>query len=402
MKWQILTDGIKLSLDNAERLNADAEVLLKKKRLVSSEVLIVFAKEELGKAILIMDYWASRRNLSYKEYLRLFRSREAHNEKLKTAGRAFLQADFHEVLGDFLARQERTRRERKLYVDYDFALNSWVGPVQDFSDFFGQYGIGSVRDYREMREAGNRIDEISQTDEVVKMKKTIGSLRQLMETTSTDVAESEPGRPSAKVIAFIPKKRKVEVTNEFTIDALVQILSEYESKMRDLDKQAQRDKKWDYTIIERDAVDEYLSKLSRTFDKKALLLYAIGVLRRNLHNEYDARASDLEKSEKYKEAAQTLDEYATTVAMRFARAHKFVPALLKTLLNLLAERRHVPVFDYSQKWKDSYRSWRIFTARESDNRMIARRYLRLRADFNMLYAMSWSSKNFPHLEEWAK
>lgn len=401
MKWETLTDGIKLSLDNAERLNTDAEVLLKRKRLVTSNVLLAFAKEELGKAILIMEYWVSRRNMSYKDYVRFFRSREAHNEKLRTAGRAFLKADFQVVLGDFLARQERTQRERKLYVDYDFALNSWIGPVQEFDDLFEEYGIGSVKHYREMKEAGERIDKITQSEDIIMMKKTIVSLRELVKRTAHDFAQTGQGTVS-KVITFVPKKRKVEVTNEFKVDELVQMLSEYEGKMRDMDKQAQRDKKWDYTILERSMVDEYLSKLTRTFDKKALLLYAIGILRRNIHNEYSARALNLEKSEKYSEAAQTMNEYATTVAIRFARAHKFVPPPIKTLLNLLAERRRVPAFDYTQKWKDSYGSWTTFTQHESDMRKIAMRYFELRADFNMLYAMSWSSKNFPHLEEWAK
>ena len=399
IKWETLSDSIKLCLDNAERLYNDAELLLDKERFVSSAVLVTFGKEELGKAILMIDYWASRRNLSYKEYMRLFRLREAHNEKLIAAGRAFLKAGAQSALGDFIARQERLDREKSLYVDYNFASESWTGPVQDFTEMFQIFGT-DLKEYNKMRRAMNGITKITQSQDIRLLRKTISLLRDLLVETAPKISNATPEmKPVLQSVVFVSTKRKLEVSSEFSTDELIQLLKDYAQRMSELDKNPARDKKWDWTLIGIAEIESYLAKLSRAADKNALLLYEIGLLRMNLYNEYSARASELESIDEYKKAAETLNEYASLVSMKFARVHNYVPSFFKRLLNSIARSRQIPMFDYRQNWMDSYKSWQIILKYEKDPDMIRRRYYRLRSDFNMLYAMSWSSGNFPRIEE---
>ena len=137
IKWQELEKGIELALNNAERLNSDAQLLFRNRRYPSSRFYALVAKEEIGKAFLLADHWVAKKGFSPQEYKAVFKSGAAHANKLTAAGRAFYELEAWRNMGDLFARFDLDSKEQNLYVDYhesgDFGY--WAGPTHDFKDY---------------------------------------------------------------------------------------------------------------------------------------------------------------------------------------------------------------------------------------------------------------------------
>lgn len=134
IKWQDLEEGITNVLDNAERLSTDAKILLGEKRFESATFLSLVAKEEIGKAFLMLDHWVSKRDMTEKEYREIFHSRNAHKKKLVAARRAFMKTQAWWGMGEVLGGQDQTEKERNLYVDFVFPSRYWQTPTYDLEE----------------------------------------------------------------------------------------------------------------------------------------------------------------------------------------------------------------------------------------------------------------------------
>jgi len=180
-----------------------------------------------------------------------------------------------------------------------------------------------------------------------------------------------------------------------SLNKLETILSDFKSKLSELDKNAKRDKNLDYKLRSKSELTALLNSNIPLKDKKTLLLSEIGYVRINLFMEYNARISLLEQNNQMDDAVELMNEYVTNVAIPFI-PNKASPDMVNRIKDAFHMNRQLEPHEWISDWKRKYTSWiegqRISQMNEgfqlSD-------YEQLKITYRMLYAVSFSSENFP-------
>ena len=389
ISWEELEDGVKHSLNNAERLNSDAERLLKARRYASSRYLALVAKEEIGKALLLADYWSVKRDVTPSDYLAVFRSGGAHRRKLAAAGRFFLKYGAWQVMSDFFAEQDQESKERSLYVDYSQGpkYGYWVTPSRDL-DFDNRILKAIGRSLKEIRKPGERIDEIDIASNVEKTCSVIKGLRAFLEERKKVMSGTEPSKLPA-MVAPLRSPPKIRVSNEFSLEDLMKQHEIITKILRDQGAQPPASAERFRKDIAR--VPSYKGKL-------ASALFNIGSLRSVLLLQIEERARILAHYEnKYNDAVELMNEVAMKVLIPFNRKESQVRRSNRRRI-WAGPIRLEPLPYYPRLWKRRYRLWKKTNCKLRPREQ-QRAYGGLEHTFAMLGAQSFSSDNFPRLEE---
>ena len=389
ISWEELEDGVKHSLNNAERLNLDAERLLKARRYASSRYLALVAKEEIGKALLLADYWSVKRDVTPTDYLAIFRSGGAHKRKLAAAGRSFLKYSAWQTMSDFFAEQDQESKERSLYVDYSQGPKRgyWANPSRDLDlDERMLKVMGTT--LKEVREPGERIDEIDIASNVEKTYSVIKSLRAFVEERKKVMPVTEPSKLPA-LVAPLRLPPRIRVSNVFSLEDLIK---QYEIITRILRDQGAQPP----TSTEK--FRENIAKVPSHKGKLASALFNLGSLRSVLLLQIKERARMLAHYEsKYNDAVELMNEVAMKVLIPFNRKESQVRRSNRRRI-WVGPIRLEPLSYYPRLWKRRYGLWKKTNDKLGPKEQ-RRAYDGLEHTFAMLGAQSFTSDNFPRLEE---
>jgi len=174
---------IELSLNNAQRLVEDAEILLKPGRLSSAKVLAVFSLEEVGKALLACDYFAERKKVSSKDYKRFLN----HVAKIDKALEALEEVDiqrvgFRKAVWGDIAKELHTQKIDAVFVNYNGRYRVWHIPwSQDPSPLVTTYKFIDPETAETIRKAQEPIDELFVENLIKDVKMVICLARQKLE-----------------------------------------------------------------------------------------------------------------------------------------------------------------------------------------------------------------------------
>lgn len=402
VKWDELEKGIKLVLDNAQRLNSDGEVLLRNKRFPSSRFLVLVAKEEIGKAYLLADLWAGKRDVSDAEYRKIFKSRGAHERKLSASGRAFLKTDAWQNLGDLFAEQEQDFKEKSLYVDYQQSVGFgfWTTPTKDAEEE-QEWKESLGLDLKKLRHSTNAIDELFLSDQLKRNSSAISSLRTFLKEQAK-ILPSTPAPAQPVIVAPARQPPVIRVAEEFTVDYLLNL---YEECLKMLARQDIKElPSWrpsslpslSYPVPTLEKLQADVNIVPSQRGKKALVLYHLASLRTNLFLELHDKTETLGHQNGCDVAVELMNEYATKVAIPFARESALDRATRATRNLRAVAKGRMPYFP--RQWRTRYQNWaRKKKSFSTDQRLKA--YLDLEYTFSMLHAMSFSSANSPKLGE---
>lgn len=128
----VIPEGIKHCYINASNLAEDSELLFKAKRFSSALSLLTLAEEEVGKGLLLYDIVKQERDMTDKEYRKIFMGQEAHLNKLKRA-RDFYQEFYYRNSHNTDTTNDASEMAAKL-EDKDKQLGFYVDWI-DFMDW---------------------------------------------------------------------------------------------------------------------------------------------------------------------------------------------------------------------------------------------------------------------------
>ena len=168
------------------------------------------------------------------------------------------------------------------------------------------------------------------------------------------------------------------------------------SKLKELNKDAIRDKKCDLAMMNENWLNQVLKSDVRLKEKKRLLLTQMGYLRINIFTEYYERVKLLREKNQLNEAVELMNRHAEIASMFIST--KKQPAPIKRLKKLLSIRSIEPL-EYLQKWRTAYETWIKKTPNQQlvDEKKRMEEFDQLRMAFLELYTFSFSVDNFPPL-----
>jgi AbiV family abortive infection protein len=176
--WASLKKCAKFSLYNTERLVEDAEFLLKRKRLSSSNILAVFALEEVGKACFSLQYFAEKKNVlvngwkKQTDYCKYFLSHEAKIGKALSIVRSPAKLEFSRMLyGKPYERELQTRRLESAYIGFDGKFGFWGMPRSKDHRMLLSPPTISYRDAKKVVEASCEIGSLVIEKELIETAK---------------------------------------------------------------------------------------------------------------------------------------------------------------------------------------------------------------------------------------
>ena len=111
-------EGIRLSIENCKRLVTDAKILFDNKRYSSAIMLLILAKEEFAKALLLLNHEKDGLELSVNKVKEYFSD---HEIRLEEFGKYFHRSLGSEMPEDgfaFIWRSDKDTREKYTYVDW--------------------------------------------------------------------------------------------------------------------------------------------------------------------------------------------------------------------------------------------------------------------------------------------
>jgi AbiV family abortive infection protein len=142
-----LEEGINLSIENAERLIKDAEILYENNRYSSASYLSIVALEEEGKASILLSKLLEHTDISKKYWNEKIASGRSHRKKLiavqetiSNYGKLKMKAGeerWKQVHLTDLAEIFLKHKDDSLYVDWDFETRKtqitgkWKSPLRD-------------------------------------------------------------------------------------------------------------------------------------------------------------------------------------------------------------------------------------------------------------------------------
>jgi len=126
---------------------------------------------------------------------------------------------------------------------------------------------------------------------------------------------------------------------------------------------------------------------------KKIILHEIGILRINIFSAHHYYLDIYEKQDNYEDALTLMDEYVHIAKPYLIDKGK--PSLINQIKDLLSIERELEPFEYIQKWKSEYQSW--MTLSLSNPIMRKNKYNNIKNIYKLIYAISFSSDNFPSL-----
>jgi AbiV family abortive infection protein len=406
IKWIELGKGLNKVLRNAERLNDDADLLLKNKRYPSATFCALLAKEEIGKFFLLADIWAAKRDVTPQDYELIFKS---HKRKLAASGRGFLKTEAWQNMPDFFAEHDQESKEVSLYVDYAGTQYGgyWKTPEKDYEETeadFAQFGIPT--DIRNLRRLNSSFEELYLTDQIKRSSAIISSLRGFVNEQG-EVLES--ASPSLGPVLVAPARQppRIVVTNEFSVDYLLGKYEEFLSIIARLGPRVpEPEEPAEYTRLHASLSHEVptleklrgdVNQIPSEAGKKAFTLYHLGLLRTNVFMETKGRVRTMGRKEHYDEGVKLMNECATKVLIPFNGSENPVKAVARIARNIRPNASG-PLPNYPRQWRSRVRAWPK-NSKLTDWQKKFRAYVDLEQTFSMLHAMSFSSENFPRLDE---
>ncbi len=147
--YKKLPEGINLSFKNFIRLHSDAQFLAQDKRYQSALPLLILAKEELAKAILLYQNYKKSESMKNK---RLENTFESHKFRLReftkfmfSEGSGMDEKEVERVLTFEYYFADRDHRESSIYVNW--TKEGWIEP----SKFFFTHDLSLQRIFTEKR-----------------------------------------------------------------------------------------------------------------------------------------------------------------------------------------------------------------------------------------------------------
>ena len=177
------------------------------------------------------------------------------------------------------------------------------------------------------------------------------------------------------------------------LQGIFQVLS---LKLKELNKDAVRDMKYDLNVMDENWPDRISQSDIKLKEKKRLLLTQIGYLRINIFTEYFERIKLLREKKQLNEAVELMNNHAEIAKM-------FIPtkkqsALEKRLKEILLIKNIEPI-QYLQKWQNAYEAWLRQEANQQqvEEEKLLEEFDKLKMSFLELYTFSFSVDNFPPL-----
>jgi len=391
IKWGGLEKGLVFVLDNAERLNRDANLLLKAKRYPSSRFLCLLAKEEIGKVFLIADKWVGKQSISPKDYRDIFSSGEAHQRKLAAAGRIFLRTEAWQNMPGFFAEHDQESKERSLYVDYQESgkFGYWATPLRDLNED-GKIMKSMGMDTKGMKQRLEDMDELELSYQIKRNYSAITSLRGFVKLQREALPENRPARQPV-IVAPARQPPEIRVTKEFTVAQLLEFHDDWIQML-------QAPESAFYPTMSTDKLRKDVESIPSQTGKLAYLLYHLGLLRNNVFIQYHNAAQTLGEFEsKNNDAIELMNSCATRVLIPFAGRRQRLRTAIETAKSLGNESRK-PLPYFPDQWRRRFKKWKV-TSEKVDPRKRLRDYLDLNYTFSMLHFASYSDSNFPKLNE---
>lgn len=182
-----------------------------------------------------------------------------------------------------------------------------------------------------------------------------------------------------------------------SVKELSNILSSLKSRIAKYDKDAKRDKKFDYKLLPQSQLQQILRSGIPAEEQRKLLLSQIGLIRINLFSEHLERVRLFEKNNQLDDAVNVMNDYVVSIAIPFVPTKK-KPSLINRFMDLISLERLLEPHEYVQKWKTGYQTW--FERKPSMHPCISEReqqekFDQLKITFNMVHAVSFSDNNFP-------
>lgn len=313
IKWQELEKGIKHVLDNAERLTSDGDLLLRNKRYPSSRFLTLLAQEEIGKAYLLADHWAGKRDISPSEYKEIFRSGGAHVRKLSASGRAFLRTEAWQTMGDLFAEHDQESKERSIYVDYAQAPNFgyWVTPSRDQDEEMERF-LRMGKDLKKFRELTDNMDVLELADRIKRNSSAITSMRNFL-NLQKEVLPSGPTTEQPLIVAPARRPPEIRVAGEFTVEYLLKKYEECLSMLARPDIEALPSWRpanlpsFSYPVPTLEKLRGDVGVIPSQNGKKGFILYHLAALRTNLFLHIHERTQNLGTLGAYEIAVDLID-----------------------------------------------------------------------------------------------
>jgi AbiV family abortive infection protein len=139
--WQEALQGCRLSIENAERLAGDSQVLRKNGRLQSAYSVSLDAWEELGKAIVLYTYYKAQEPISRNDWERILTDHKHKRVAWVTSvdivyGTAppksvtKLKEDLEKHLTEDWRKWFKLERDVGVYVDWVGGKEPWVSPCR--------------------------------------------------------------------------------------------------------------------------------------------------------------------------------------------------------------------------------------------------------------------------------
>jgi hypothetical protein len=185
---------------------------------------------------------------------------------------------------------------------------------------------------------------------------------------------------------------------EKTLKELEDIFQVLKSKLKELNEDAVRDRKYDAPMINENWLNQTLKSSITLKEKKQLLLTQIGYLRINIFTEYFERVNRLREKNQLDKAVELMNRHAE-IARIFIPTKK-QPAFTKRLKELFAMRSTEPI-EYLQKWRTAYEAWHKKEPGQQpfDEKKRMKEFDQLKMAFLELYTFSFSLDNFPPLRD---
>ena len=143
--------GITLSKENAERLFENAKMLFEAKKYSSASYLALQGIEEIGKALLFLEYKREKKKITKSQWEKVFKD---HTKKLEKVLEAITKHCTKIRVSEGFGKSKKYLPENKVlkmmrrglmqdkdefaYIDYDFHRQKWLTPLKpDFIDLEG-------------------------------------------------------------------------------------------------------------------------------------------------------------------------------------------------------------------------------------------------------------------------
>lgn len=171
------------------------------------------------------------------------------------------------------------------------------------------------------------------------------------------------------------------------------------SKLEEIDQNAIRDKKLDFTVISQNELNQLLNSKLKLKKKKQLLLTQIGYLRINLFSEYYERIQCAQRNNELDKAVKLMDECAEIISIPFVSTKK-QSAWFKRVKALLPIDNAPEPIEHVKKWKTGYEAWVKHDQKppqRTDNKKRLEEFNQLKMAFITVYTFSFSVENFPAL-----